>query len=192
MARRLGIAVVVAAVALTLAGGCSNQDTGVTKEGTSMFTISSPAFEPGGLIPATYATKAFPGGTNTSIPYEWRNAPQGTKSYALVLIDRAPVAHDWVHWAVYDIPSTATSLPAGAASAGLPVGAKELKNTFGTQGYGGPQPPAGTGRHPYEATLYALDVATLPIGASATVAQLEAAMTSHILDTATITGMMSR
>ena len=157
-----------------------------------MFTISSPAFESGGLIPAEHATTSVPGGANVSIPYEWRNPPPGTASYALVLVDRAPVAHDWVHWIVYDIPESLASLPAGASSSGLPNGAKELTNTFGRPAYGGPQPPPGTGKHPYQATLYALDVPTLPLGRSAGLAELEAAMKGHVLGTATVTGNFGR
>ncbi len=153
-----------------------------------MFSLSSPAFESGGLIPAEFATKAVVGGTNTSIPYEWRTPPAGTKSYALVLIDRAPVAHDWVHWIVYDIPASATQLPAGASPSNLPSGAKELRNTFGSAGYGGPQPPRGSGKHPYEATLYALDVAQLGVPASATLADLQRAMKGHVLGEASMTG----
>jgi Raf kinase inhibitor-like YbhB/YbcL family protein len=184
----LAIALLVVWAGLAAGCGPSTQD-----KGGSMLTISSPAFETGGLIPAEHATTAVPGGANTSIPYEWRNAPQGTKSYALVLIDRAPVARNWVHWIVYDIPASSTALPAGASSSRLPQGARELKNTFGQVGYGGPQPPPGTGKHPYEATLYALDVETLSLApSSATLDGLEEAMRGHILGTASMTGNFGR
>jgi Raf kinase inhibitor-like YbhB/YbcL family protein len=161
-------------------------------KGGSMFTISSPAFESGGLIPAEYATTQVPGGANTSIPYEWRNAPAGTKSLALVLIDRAPVAGNWVHWIVYDIPASVTSLPAGASPSRVPQGARELANTFGRPGYGGPQPPPGTGKHPYEATLYALDVEQLSVATSANLEDLTKAMEGHVLDAVSITGNLGR
>ncbi len=188
--RRLLVCVtfLLAAYALLGAGCGSTAD----DKGGSMFAISSPAFEAGGLIPAEHATTAVPGGANTSIPYEWRNAPQGTKSYALVLIDRAPVARNWVHWIVHDIPASASSVAAGASPSGLPQGAKELANTFGRPGYGGPQPPPGTGKHPYEATAYALDVESLSLAPSATLQDLEKAMEGHVLGTASVTGNFGR
>lgn len=175
-------------------GGGTNDGEGGTSSGKggSMFSISSPAFESGGLIPVQYANNGFPGGKNMSIPYEWRGAPAATKSYALVLIDKSPIANEWVHWIVYDIPGSVTALPAGASGSGLPDGAKELQNTFGALGYGGPQPPALTGKHPYEATLYALDVGTLPVAAGSDRAELERAMRGHVLDTASMTGNLGR
>jgi Raf kinase inhibitor-like YbhB/YbcL family protein len=199
---RQAFALVVAVLVLVAVPGCGSSigttsgsgtsTTTGTKEGGSMFTISSPAFESGGLIPPRYATTRIPGGSNLSIPYEWRNAPAGTRSFALVLIDRAPVARNWVHWIVYDIPATATGLQEGASPSALPAGAKELTNTFGSSGYGGLQPPRGTGRHPYETTLYALDVSTLALGPTADLSALQRAMQGHVLGTATMTGLMGQ
>lgn len=178
--------------AVLLSCGSSAPDSSVANKGGSMLSVSSPAFESGGLIPAQHAMTAFPGGTNESIPYEWRNAPAGTKSFALVLVDKAPVARNWVHWIVYDIPATSTALDPGASSGRLPAGAKELSNTFGKPGYGGPQPPPGTGKHPYEATLYALDVETLPLSPSSDLGDLERALKGHVLDSASVTGNLGR
>lgn len=183
------VPVVAAIVAALVLFGCGP---GSQQKGASMFTVSSPAFENGGLIPAEYATTQVSGGSNISIPYEWRNAPAGTKSFALVLVDHAPVAHEWVHWMVYDIPASSTALPRGASPSGLPEGAKELKNTAGREGYGGPQPPPGTGKHPYEATVYALDAPSLELSASATRQDLDAAMSGHVLGQASVTGMFGR
>jgi hypothetical protein len=186
----LVLAVLVVLVA-TIAAGCSGGSAELTK-GESMFSISSPAFETGGLIPSEYATTRVPGGANTSIPFEWRNAPAGTQSFALTLIDRAPVARDWIHRIVYDIPAMASALPAGASSSRLPEGAKEAANTFGSIGYGGPQPPPGTGKHPYEATIYALDVPALNLSPGSGRVELERAIKGHVLGTATMTGAMGR
>lgn len=121
------------------------------KEGTTVFTLSSPAFEDGGLIPVEYANTGVSGGDNISIPYEWRGAPDGTQSYALVLVDRHPVARSWVHWMVTGIPAASTALGPGASGRAMPAGVVEHLNTFGKPGYGGPQPPAGSGKHEYEA-----------------------------------------
>lgn len=45
----------------------------------------------------------------------------------------------------------------------MPAGCLELINTFGFRGYGGPQPPRGSGVHRYELAAYALSEA-LKIG----------------------------
>lgn len=146
-----------------------------------------------GMIPAKYAMKAVQGGRNVSIPYRWSPAVQGVKSYALVLVDTAPVANSWVHWMVIDIPPSATSIPEGASGTGrMPTGAKELRNTFGVVGYGGPQPPAGTGSHPYVATLYALDVPELELPTGATLSQFKQAVAGHVVASETCTGRFER
>lgn len=74
----------------------------------------------------------------------------------------------------------------------MPRGALELRNTFGTVGYGGPQPPIGTGAHSYVATIYALDVDKLAVTGSATRDDVLRAMDGHILAAATCTGRFGR
>ena len=159
-----------------------------------MFELSSPEFADGGSIPARHAMRAVSGGENLSIGYAWAGAPSATRSYALALVDRSPVAHDWVHWLVVDLPATATELPEGASgTSAMPRGSRELASAYGSLGYGGPQPPPGTGQHPYEATLYALDTTMLALPVAApTLAQFERAVGPHILDTARLVGRFGR
>ena len=145
------------------------------------------------MLSAKYATRSVVGGQNLSIPHEWRDAPSGTRSFALMLVDTAPVAHDWVHWAVVNIPAPVTGLPEGVSgSADMPAGATELDNTFGRLGYGGPQPPPGTGAHPYTATLFALDVDHVDAPDSITAARLQQLLAPHVLAQATCTGYFGR
>lgn len=154
-----------------------------------MMGLTSPAFGQYGPIPARFATPVIPGGQGVSIPYTWEGVPTGTVSLALALVDRAPVAHDWLHWLVTDMPSTTMELSEGASrTSAMPAGAVEHPNTFGVLGYGGPQPPMGTGEHAYEATLYALDVdrITLPDGAS--YADFLRALDGHVLAQASHSG----
>jgi len=200
------LAVTTVAVALLLiaacSAACSAQSTelpepkpspAAPKEGSTVFAISSPAFEAGGLIPAEYASAGYPGGQNVSIPYEWGGAPPGTASFAMLLIDRAPVARSWVHWLVTAIPAEASSLGRGASgTAAMPSGAVEHVNSFGTVGYGGPQPPAGTGKHEYEAVIYALDTNVLALPSRVTLAEFTRAIDGHVLATATHSGMLGR
>jgi len=155
--------------------------------------LTSTSFAEQGTVPARHATRQVPGGENVSIPYEWSAAPAATNSFALALVDRNPVAHNWVHWLVVDIPADVTGLSEGASgSSAMPRGVRELHSTFGTPAYGGPQPPVGTGLHDYEATLYALDTTSLSLPDNATLAQFEAAVAPHALATARLTGRFGR
>ncbi len=154
--------------------------------------LTSTAFGPGASIPARFAMRAVPAGENASIPYSWSGAPSSVKSFALVLVDHSPIAHEWVHWMVTDIPGTVPSLPEGASRTAAMGGAREHDNTFGTPGYGGPQPPPGSGRHPYDATVYALDVPQLGLPEKTTLAQFEHAIAGHVVARGTYSGFFGR
>lgn len=132
------------------------------------------------------------GGENVSPPYRWSDAPEATASFVLVVIDAHPVAHGWVHWAVADVPAGESVLPEGASGRAMPSGSVELENTFGFAGWGGPQPPRGTGAHDYRATVYALDTAVLGVRAGSSAADLMRAMEGHVLATASVSGLFER
>jgi Raf kinase inhibitor-like YbhB/YbcL family protein len=141
--------------------------------------LTSPAFANNGVIPKQYSCE----GTDISPPLQWSGAPQGTKSFVLIIDDpdapdpRAPKM-TWVHWVVYNIPAGVHSLPEGAAKSGFPSEAKQGLNDWKRAGYGGPCPPIG--RHRYFHTLSALD-AVLPDLGHATKAQLLDAMKGHVI-----------
>ena len=153
--------------------------------------ISSAAFKDGEKIPMHYVMPGA-GGKNVSVPIAWRNAPSGTKSFALSMVDPHPVAQNWVHWLVVSIPATAASLEEGASRKKMPLGSLELKNSFGEIGYGGPQPPKGTGDHPYVFTLYALSVERVDLGTNVSLSAFKKALEGKILGSATITGKYGR
>src|SRR5688572_4607792 len=112
-------------------------------EGGNPMTLSlkSSAFVQEGKIPSTFTCE----GKDVSPPLEWTGVPEGTKSFALIVDDpdapdpRAPKM-TWVHWVLYDISPTVTSLPEGAGKK-PPAGAKEGINDWKRTGYGGPCPP---------------------------------------------------
>ena len=131
--------------------------------------LSSPAFKDQGTIASKYARPAA-GGRNVSIPLKWTGAPEGTKSFALSIVDQHPVARKWAHWIVINISPEVSSLPEGASGKNMPAGAIETRNSFGEAGYGGPQPPKGTGQHGYLITIYALKDARLDLKPNATLA----------------------
>ncbi|SPF36846.1 YbhB YbcL family protein [Syntrophobacter sp. SbD1] len=150
--------------------------------------LSSPAFRDHGSIPGEYARPAA-GGHNVSIPLQWTGAPQGTKSFAFCIVDQHPVARKWVHWMVINIPPETMSLPEGASGKNMPTSAVEMRNSFGEAGYGGPQPPKGTGPHQYLITIYALKESLLELKQNATLADFENAIKGKTLGEASITGI---
>ena len=153
--------------------------------------LSSEAFKDGEKIPSQYVMPGA-GGRNVSVPLTWANPPAGTQSFALSMVDPHPVARNWVHWLVIDLPGNASSLAEGASGKKMPPGAVELKNSWGELSYGGPQPPKGSGDHPYVVTLYALSVPKLDLKPTAGWAELKQAMAGKILETGTITGYYGR
>jgi len=157
-----------------------------------MFVMSSPAFENGGLIPRAYANTGVTGGENVSIPYEWGGEPADARSFALLLVDRHPAARSWVHWLVTSIPPDTRSLPRDASGSGMPSGSREHINSFGSVGYGGPQPPPGSGGHEYEAVLYALDADIGGLSERMKLDEFTRAIDGHVLATARYSGLFSR
>jgi Raf kinase inhibitor-like YbhB/YbcL family protein len=153
--------------------------------------ISSAAFKDRERIPIQYVMPGA-GGKNISIPLTWKNVPSGTKSFALSIVDPHPVAQNWVHWLVMNLPSEVSSLEEGASSKRMPPGSTELKNSFGDIGYGGPQPPKGTGDHPYVVTLYALKVEKMDLGENTSLAAFKKAIEGKVIESASVTGMYGR
>jgi Raf kinase inhibitor-like YbhB/YbcL family protein len=153
--------------------------------------ITSTAFKDGEKIPIQYVMPGA-GGKNISVPLVWKNVPQGTKSLALSMVDPHPVAQNWVHWLVINIPANVMSLEEGVSRKKMPPESAELKNSFGDMGYGGPQPPKGSGDHPYVFTLYALKVEKIDLGANASLSAFKKALEGKTLGSATITGKYGR
>ena len=113
--------------------------------------LTSSAFDEGGSIPARHTGE----GEDTSPPLEWSTVPDGSRSLAVICHDPdAPVvssgSYGFVHWVLYNIPGTVTSLAAGDAS--YTTGPSD----FGKPGYGGPMPPNGHGTHRYFFWLIAM------------------------------------
>jgi Raf kinase inhibitor-like YbhB/YbcL family protein len=153
--------------------------------------LTSSAFPDKGKIPQQYVMPGA-GGKNISLPLSWSGAPAGTKSFALSVVDPHPVARNWVHWLLINLPAETTSLAEGASGKKMPAGAVELKSSFGDLGYGGPQPPRGTGDHPYVVTLYALNVPKLDLPVNTSLTAFQKALEGKVLAQASITGYYGR
>jgi len=152
--------------------------------------VTSPVFENQGEIPRKYTCD----GEDVSPALAWSGVPEGTKSFALIVDD--PDAPDpanpkmtWVHWVMYNIPATASSLLEGVKDKDLPKGTLHGLNDWKKTGYGGPCPPIG--KHRYFHKLYALDI-VLPDLKQPTKAKLEKAMEGHVLSKAELVGVYQR
>ena len=136
-------------------------------------------------------------GSNVSPAIAWKNAPAGTKSFAVLLHDPdAPTggAGFW-HWVVIDIPAATTQLAQGAGAAdgkALPAGAKHIDNDFDTAAWGGPCPPVGDKPHRYNFTVHALKVEKLALPESATAAVAATMVNANSLGKAGFTGLYGR
>ena len=142
-------------------------------------TLTSPAFADGQRVPTEYTCD----GNDTPPPLGVANVPEGTRSFAVIMDDPDAPGGTFTHWLVYDIPVSGNQLSATSG--------KALRNGFGRDGYGGPCPPPGHGRHHYNFTVYALDVPSLDVPGR-TRRDLEAALKGHTLETARLTGIYER
>jgi Raf kinase inhibitor-like YbhB/YbcL family protein len=164
-----------------------------TPSSATPITVTSATFQPGAVLPTPTAFGGC-GGANTSPQLSWSNAPPNTKSYVVTAFDPdAPTGTGFWHWVVFNIPSTVTTLPAGAGSSAAPVhGAQSGYTDFGFAHYGGPCPPAGDPPHHYIFTVYALDVPTVEgAGAQSTGAVVMFSLRGHLLAKGSLEGQFA-
>jgi Raf kinase inhibitor-like YbhB/YbcL family protein len=133
------------------------------------FTLSSSTFKDGGLMPLkTGGTKKEnPNckGENVSPQLSWSNPPQGTQSYAMIVVDpQANAGFGLDHWIAYGIPVSVTGFAEGEVSSASDkyVGGN---GNAGQPNYSGPCTPVGAPHH-YNFTLIStdLDPKALPPG----------------------------
>lgn len=150
--------------------------------------LTSPAFADQQRIPERYTRD----GGNVSPPLKWADAPQSTRSFALIVEDPDAPRGTFHHWVAYNVPATYQGLEEGAGSSpSAKIGV--AANDFGHHRYDGPQPPRGHGLHHYHFRLVALDVPRLDIlPASAGVMEVIAAMKPHTLAEAQTVGTYER
>jgi hypothetical protein len=148
--------------------------------------LFSPAFAEGQKIPPKYTAD----GDDVSPPLQWEDLPHGTESLALICDDPDAPMGTWVHWLIWNIPTSVLTLAENVPSEKqLANGIRQGVNDFGRIGYGGPAPPSGT--HRYFFRLYALDgLLNVPAGASRHL--LEKGMKGRILAQAQLMGTYSR
>ncbi|MFQ5461474.1 MAG: YbhB/YbcL family Raf kinase inhibitor-like protein [Phycisphaerae bacterium] len=157
----------------------------------STVRVSSPAFAAGAPIPTRFTAE----GANVSPALAFGGLPTGTAELALIMDDPdAPGTSPFVHWVLYKIPATTTSLPEDVAHQAEPgeiAGALQGQNGFGRLGYGGPAPPRSDGPHTYRFRLFALRTA-LNVASGLSADQLVAAMGGRVLAQGELTGTFDR
>ncbi|CTQ48541.1 YbhB/YbcL family Raf kinase inhibitor-like protein [Jannaschia donghaensis] len=163
----------------------------VTATAQEEFTLTSPVVTDGGALPADLGC-AREGGDGLSPPLDWTNAPEDTRSFAVVMhhYPRGRIegndtpSHYWLLW---NIPATITGLDRGnPASIGDEGADKDMRRT----GYTPPCAPRGP-LHEYTITIYALSAppATLPAQDDGSVDwdRIIAAMDDLVLASSTLT-----
>jgi hypothetical protein len=125
-------------------------------------------------IPAVHAKD----GGNRSPELKWDSVPASTRSLTVICEDLDTEEY-FPHWVLYDIPAGVRRLPEDLPCEGSPELGRQGLNGFGTQGWGGPRPPAGE-VHRYAFSILAIDThLRLPAGASRD--DVEEAMDGHVL-----------
>ncbi|HET8701456.1 MAG TPA: YbhB/YbcL family Raf kinase inhibitor-like protein [Nitrococcus sp.] len=152
----------------------------------STMQLTSSAFEHHGKIPAKYTGE----GEDISPPLAWTGAPEGTQSFAVICHDPdaplvKPGIYGFVHWVLYNLPATTTSLEEGtdAGTSGI--------MDFGKTGYGGPMPPIDHGEHHYIFWVLALDRA-LDLEPGLTMGQFLERAEPHVLGMNRLVGTYQR
>jgi Raf kinase inhibitor-like YbhB/YbcL family protein len=149
-----------------------------------VMTLTSSAFADGAMLSAKYSQA----GDEVSPPLAWSDAPDSTQSFVLIVHDLdaavGPTGTDDVlHWLVWNIPGTATSLPEGIPHGPQRADGSRQMSVSGPY-YRGPAAPASGLPHHYVFELYALDtMLDVPaVGASpaATRAAVMTAMAGHV------------
>jgi Raf kinase inhibitor-like YbhB/YbcL family protein len=163
--------------------------------GAQVMTLTSAAWQDGGLIPVRY-TQA---GDQVSPPLAWSNVPDGTASFVLIAHDVDAAAgngtDDILHWMLWNIPGGSRALSeAVPAAAELPDGTRQI--SVSGPYYRGPGAAASGPAHHYLFELFALD-ATIDVAAVGapppqTRAAVIAAMAGHVRGKGVYTGVYRR
>lgn len=160
------------------------------------FTLSSTSFKSGTLMDKKHAGNLSTNpnciGDNVSPQLSWTNAPAGTTSYVMLVIDPEGRAGQGVdHWVAYGIPASVTSFAEGETS----KPSDKFVGGIGTQKqnvYAGPCTPPNTTPHQYVFIMLATDLDAKALPAGMTKADLLPKLEGHVKATSTITGLFQK
>ena len=148
------------------------------------FAVSSPDFDNCEPMPAETTCDDKPFAESISPEVNWTEGPEGTLSYAITFTDVTiltvrdpadPTYNQGYHYVIWDIPADTLTLPANLSTGYQP---EEIEGAlqwspFNDYGFMGPCPnfpapacnPPPLNNDSYSFTVYAMDVATLPVPA---------------------------
>lgn len=163
----------------------------------SSFTLSSKDITHGEFMNKAQEFTGFGCNGNDISPHlKWNNAPKGTKSFAITAYDPdAPTGSGWWHWQAINISVDTTELAADAGNktvSNMPKNSVQIKNDFGSRGFGGACPPVGHGVHHYRFTVHALSVEKLELPADASGALAGYMINANTIEAATIESLYKR
>ena len=145
-----------------------------------LMKLTSNAFAHNEIIPSKYTCD----GENINPALLIEGVPEGTKELMFIVDDPDAPTGTWIHWTMWNIPPDTKEIMEDS----IPSGAKEGLTSFGSIGYGGPCPPAGTGTHRYSFRAYALDK-ILSLSEGASLDELENEISTSVIDRAEIIGL---
>ena len=160
-----------------------------------VMTLTTKAWEDGGRIPVKHAQP----GRDVSPALAWSAAPEGTASFVLLVHDVDAATgngtDDVLHWMLWNLPATATSLPEGIPHGGQRADGSRQISVSGPY-YRGPAAPASGPPHHYVFEVFAVDtVIDVPaVGAApaATRAAVLSAMAGHVRGKGALVGTFKR
>ncbi|MEM0465318.1 MAG: YbhB/YbcL family Raf kinase inhibitor-like protein [Candidatus Pacearchaeota archaeon] len=143
--------------------------------------IIKSVFNNGDFIPRKYTCD----GIDVNPEIKIINSPEKARSFVLIVDDPDAPRGDWVHWVLYNIPSSVEIIEENS----IPKGALQGMNDFGKVRYNGPCPPSG--KHRYFFKLYAIDT-TLSFNKIPSKSDILNAIKGHIIEKAELVGVYSR
>jgi Raf kinase inhibitor-like YbhB/YbcL family protein len=161
------------------------------------FTLSSKDISQGEFMGKAQEFTGFGcSGGNLSPHLQWKDAPKGTKSFAITAYDPdAPTGSGWWHWQVVNIAANTTELVTGAGNTKkniAPKGSIHITNDYGSRSFGGACPPKGHGIHHYRFTIHALSVEKLALPENASGALAGYMINANTIETSTIEALYKR
>ena len=125
-------------------------------------------------------------GENISPELSWKDAPKGTKSFAVTVYDPdAPTGSGWWHWVVFDISKDKFTLPSGFGNSESKDVIQSMTD-FGKTGFGGACPPVADKAHAYIFTVHALDIETIGLDKNTNPALVGYYLNTHSLAKASL------
>ena len=158
--------------------------TGGLARAAEPFSLTSSSFQDGTMLARKYAGATAGNanclGQNVSPALAWTNPPDGTKSFAIMMIDPEGRGGLGVnHWVAYGVPADVTGFAEGEVSVPSPksVGGK---STQGVGYYTGPCTPPGTTVHHYTFVIIATDLDPTALPAGLTREEANAKLAGHV------------